>query len=139
MATRRPRDALSATVFTEGTRIVASEETSLPAGFSTCQCFTVSCRTCDVEFGDEEYGYGIHFETVEAALKRLTEDGWWYTQTGVQCGPCAAKETCASDGHAWEEWHACGCNGRIPSHKTPMEIRVCASCSEFDERPAVRN
>ncbi|MFI6026369.1 hypothetical protein [Amycolatopsis magusensis] len=107
----------------------------LPTGFTTASCFLVACRTCNGAFDEESEGV-YHFPSIAAAADALTDAGWWLTQDGVQCDMCAAKESCARYGHAWEPWRLCRCGGRIPVHFVQMDVRHCVSCQAHEERPA---
>jgi hypothetical protein len=112
------------------------DQAALPAGFTVETCIVVTCRTCQRAYGDEEDGVTVHFPDPDAAACTVTEAGWWVTQHGAQCRPCAAAEACQSLGHAWPDWALCGCGGRIPTHVRQMEYRTCASCGEQEERIA---
>lgn len=105
-------------------------------GFTLAVCVVVHCRTCKKGFEYEDGEGTIHFDTVTAAEAAVAEhDDWWLTQAGPQCVDCAGRESCTANGHAWEPWKTCRCDGRIPRHTVQMESRFCASCPEYEERP----
>ena len=109
---------------------------SLPPGFTAHTCVSVQCGTCDTAFGDTDDGVGVlHFDTVQEAVRTLTEAGWWVTTTGVQCDTCAAHQACTEFGHAWPDWRDCGCGchdgtPRLPMHTQPMQYRWCETCHQ---------
>jgi hypothetical protein len=117
---------------------------ALPPGFIAHTCVSVQCGTCHTDFGDGNDGPGtLHFDTVQEAATTVTEDGWWVTTTGVQCGTCAERQACATHGHIWGDWRDCGCGchggdaARIPTHTRPAYNRWCDTCDEWEwQEPA---
>lgn len=108
---------------------------NLPDGFAVETCVVVFCRTCRCSYDEQDY-VTVHFGNRDEAAQTITEAGWWVTEQGVQCPPCAAREACQTLGHAWPAWQRCRCGGRIFAHVRQMEFRTCASCGEGQERIA---
>jgi hypothetical protein len=115
---------------------------ALPPGFTAHTCVSVQCGTCDTAFGDSDDVGTLHFDSVQDAARTLAEAGWWVTTTGVQCDTCAARQACATLGHVWTDWRACGCGchdgtPRIPSHSQPAHTRSCDTCDRWEwQEPA---
>lgn len=99
----------------------------------TVTCVLVECDDCSTALGEEAdgYGYTLHFDNHDAALRQLTDQGWTVTENGhIRCPRCSAKVLCGNLGHSWGPWCCCHCNGLIPDHAThgcPL-IRGCQQC-----------
>lgn len=122
----------------------------------TVTCVVVGCDRCDKVggFDDEDWGGELHYASVAAAAAALP--GWRVDAAGeVVCGECVIEEVCATHGHDFEDWRACGCGGKLPPHKAaavanaaltgvcPVRVRWCQRDrytleEEFPGDPAVR-
>jgi hypothetical protein len=116
-------------------------DTTARPGFTVHICVAVTCGTCQCAYGDDDDGFTAHFATQDDAATTVTDAGWWVTLWSVQCPDCAADQACAELGHAWPDWHTCGCgcaagHPRIPAHTRPTIRRVCQSCQQDEERVA---
>jgi hypothetical protein len=99
-------------------------------------CITVGCDGCG-ESGDDCDGGVPHFATVEQARGFL--DGWRIADDGgATCERCVARQACAGQGHVWDEWRDCRCDGLIGEHAAAGcdQSRFCERCHEHERRPA---
>jgi hypothetical protein len=81
-------------------------------------CFLVTCDECRTVFDENVEGQILHFDTADAAMTQIADDGWWITATGrIQCPECWTREVCAERGHLYTDWQPCRCGGAIPAHE----------------------
>lgn len=117
---------------------------------STVTCVKVSCDTCGraaAAFKDDP-GSEAHFPSPSVAITQLAS---WQLNPGTgtaECPDCVAIAACQRDGHTFEEWRCCGCQGRIAAHRDAatvdailtnscaIQYRRCTRCPIFhEERP----
>jgi hypothetical protein len=93
------------------------------------------CDSCPARLGDDDAGE-VHFGSVEQAREYC--EGWQIGEDGsAVCDRCLARRACAAQGHDWDRWRDCPCEGLLSTHAVSgcVQARWCNRCDDRQERP----
>lgn len=110
----------------------------------TITCIEVSCQDCGgFDLGDD-YGYTLHFQSLDEARTTLLEANWTWPDDGPRCQQCSQRATCRAEGHTMGKWLDCLCGGSRDGHPDGCGVsapagsqwRVCERCcASYERRP----
>jgi len=143
------RPDLPATTWRDLTRLLTAYEEIRPGrvnpSVERVVLLRVGCCAPGCASGDDTDEGGYLWETTAQARRHFTDASeghepyyqWQDNGDGTfTCGRCVCRADCAANGHRWDDWAPCHCDGRIAEHVAAGGVgpqrRTCDHCYDVD-------